>query len=248
MAGALQGKVAVVTGGAGGIGSATVSLLQFHGASVAILDVGDSSTRYETTPAQLYVECNVALEIEVNIAIDTIMQKWGHLDILINCAGIMDGREPVGAVSNAVWERVFAINVTGPMYLIRKCIPIFLQQETKGVIVNICSVASARGPAAGVAYTAAKHALLGVSRNTAWMYAKDGIRCNSVLPGRTATNILIKSGVSKVEEAGTRLGPYLNCIPDSCQPSDIANAVLFLVTAPSVNGAELTVDHGWMTA
>jgi len=248
MSGMLHGNVALVTGGTGGIGSAIVSLLQCQGAAVAILDVSENSAKHETAQNQVYIKCNVADEDEVNSAIDTIMHKWGHVDILVNCAGIMDGREPIGEVSNAVWERVFAINVTGPMYLMRRCIPIFLKQESKGVIVNICSVASARGPAAGVAYTAAKHALLGVSRNTAWMYAKDGIRCNSVLPGRTDTDILKNSGVSKVGEAGTRLGPYLSCIPGSCQPNDIANAVLFLATAPSVNGAELAVDHGWMTA
>jgi len=248
MAGSLQNQVAIVTGGAGGIGSATVSLLRSRGASVAILDVSENTTRLESIQDQVYIRCNVALEDEVNTAIDTVMQKWGHIDILVNCAGIMDGREPIGEVSNAVWNRVFAINVTGPMFLTRRCVPIFLKQATKGVIINICSVASARGPAAGVAYTAAKHALLGVSRNTAWMYASDGIRCNSVLPGRTDTDILKNSGVSKVGEIGTRLGPYLNCIPGSCTPSDIANAVLFLATAPSVNGAELAVDHGWMTA
>ena len=86
-------------------------------------------------------------------------------------------------VENATWNRVFAINVTGPMYLSRLAIRSFLEQESKGTIVNVCSTASLRGSAAGAAYTASKHALLGLSRATAWGYAKIGIRCNAVLPG-----------------------------------------------------------------
>jgi NAD(P)-dependent dehydrogenase (short-subunit alcohol dehydrogenase family) len=83
--------------------------------------------------------------------------------------------EKIGDISNKIWDRCFAVNVNGPMYLMRACIPQFLKQESKGVIVNVCSVASLRGAAAGVAYTASKHALLGASRSTAWMYANEGI-------------------------------------------------------------------------
>jgi NAD(P)-dependent dehydrogenase (short-subunit alcohol dehydrogenase family) len=143
-----------------------------------------------------------------------------------------------------------AINVTGPMYLIRRCLGELLKAEPKGAIVNICSVAAVRGSVAGVAYTASKHALLGVSRTTAWAYAKTGLRCNAVLPGGVGgTDVLKGSDPGMFQsEGGMVTAPYQACMPQICKPADIANAVLFLVTAPAVNGAELAVDQGWTVA
>lgn len=159
-----------------------------------------------------------------------------------------DTIERVGDISNKIWDRCFAVNVNGPMYLIRACIPHFLKQDSKGAIVNVCSVASVRGPAAGVAYTASKHALLGLSRNTAWMYAKEGIRCSAVLPGGTETNIMQNSAVQMNQNGLQALAPYHGCMPGTLKPAELANAILFLATAPSVNGAELAVDKGWLTS
>lgn len=86
-------------------------------------------------------------------------------------------------MSNELWDRIIAINVTGPMYLSRLAIKTFMSQDTRGSIVNVCSTAAIRGTAAGTAYTVSKHALLGLSRSTSWGYAKDKIRCNAVIPG-----------------------------------------------------------------
>ncbi len=133
------------------------------------------------------------------------------------------------------------------MNLIRRCIPDLL--KTKGSIVNVCSTASIRGSAAGVAYTASKHALLGISRSTAWCYAKDGIRCNSIMPGATAGTDIMKNNPNGIDQAGYGpLGPYMACTPAYCTPENMANGVLFLAMAPAVNGAELAVDHGWTTS
>lgn len=133
------------------------------------------------------------------------------------------------------------------MHLIRTSLPHLL--STKGSIVNVCSTASIRGSAAGVAYTASKHALLGISRSTAWAYAKDGVRCNALLPGGTAGTEIMKSNTVGISEVGYGvLAPYAACSPAYCTPENMANAVLFLATAPAVNGAELTVDHGWTVA
>lgn len=214
----------------------------------------------------MYIRCNVASQQEVEDAVAKVLKDLGALDILVNCAGVMDGMgmslvyfvpvsssangdiERVGDIGNKIWERCFAINVTGPMYLMRACIPHFLKQESKGVIINVCSVASVRAAAAGVAYTASKHALLGLSRSTAWMYAKEGIRCNAVLPGGTQTNIMQNSGVQMDMNGYQVLAPYQALSPGVCDPAELANAMLFLATAPSVNGAELAVDKGWLTS
>lgn len=136
------------------------------------------------------------------------------------------------------------------MNLIRRCLPELLKADPKGAIVNICSTAAVRGSAAGVAYTASKHALLGLSRSTAWAYAKQGLRCNAVLPGGVGDTEIMK-GVDPAifqSEGSMAAAPYQACMPALCKPADIANAVLLLVTAPAVNGAELAVDHGWTVA
>ena len=140
----------------------------------------------------------------------------------------------------------------------------------KGSIVNVGSTASIRGGTAGAAYTASKHALLGLSRNTSWMYRHKGIqsiltamrrayllllvthwltvlkgiRCNIVLPGGVNTNIMENS---KQTPDTSQTGPYLNCIPGMVEPEDIANTILNVATSSGMNGAEVAVDMGWTT-
>lgn len=156
-----------------------------------------------------------------------------------------------GEVTNAIWKRCFAINVDGPMLLIRRCLPELLKTNPKGAIVNICSTAAVRGAAAGVAYTASKHALLGLTRSTAWAYAKDGLRCNAVMPGGVGDTAIMAGTDPKVFQSPGCVvtAPYQACMPEKCRPADVAGAVLFLAAAvPAVNGAELAVDCGWTVA
>jgi len=241
----LAGKVAIVTGGSSGIGRAIVNLFLSAGAKVGVLDI-QSNAEIANHDTLHFVNADITSEDSIQSAVREILSRWGQLDVLVNNAGIMDRMSRTLDVSNEVWDRVFAINVTGPMYLSRLAIRCFLSQESRGTIVNVCSTASLRGSAAGAAYTASKHALLGLSRSTAWGYAKDGIRCNAVLPGGTATSIMRGIGV---DVAGLQiLQPYMGTMPGTCQPSDIAAAVLFVATANAVNGAEVCVDHGWLTS
>lgn len=134
------------------------------------------------------------------------------------------------------------------MYLMRACIPHFLSQPTGGRIVNLCSTASIRGAACGAAYTASKHALLGLSRSTAWMYAKKGVRCNAILLGPTGdTNITKVEG--EWDSAGfERCQPYGNCLPEVLKTEQVLPTLLYLCTAPGLNGAELALDCGLSTA
>ena len=130
-----------------------------------------------------------------------------------------------------------------PHFLSKTDVPV------KGSIVNVCSMASLGGGAAGAAYTTSKHALLGLSRSTAFMYRKDGIRCNAVFPGGVATNMMQNIQVTMDSVGYQSLAAFHACAPGApMDPRDIANAVLFLATAPSVNGAELAVDQGWSSA
>ena len=206
-------------------------------------------------------------ESDVNDAVGEVLDKWGALHILVNCAGVMDKfgmlplvsrgacytnqhKERAGEVSNETWKRCFAINVDGPMNLIRRCLPSLMNADPKGAIVNICSTAAVRGSAAGVAYTASKHALLGLTRSTAWSYAKEGLRCNAVIPGWVKDTDIMKGADPAVfQTAGIQvMAPYQACMPGMCKPADIAHAVLMMATATAVNGAELAVDNGWTVA
>jgi len=158
------------------------------------------------------------------------------------------------------------VNFFGPFYVMKAVIPHFLakpgetqgegfmtQLPKKGAIVNVCSVAAVRGAAAGASYTSSKHALLGLSRNTAWMYHRDGVRCNVVIPGGIATNIMGHSGGGDrgqfVDQTGAALlHKTQSVMPAVTMPTDTAAAIVFLAGADAVNGAELSVDHGWTAA
>jgi len=238
----LSGKIAIVTGGASGIGLATTRLFVESGAKVGVFDV-QSSDELSGNENIIFIKTNVASEESVNSAYHQVISKFGKLDILVNNAGIMDKMQRTADVENDLWNRIFAINVTGPMYLIRLAVKTFLSQETRGSIVNVSSISGIAGSGAGAAYCMSKHALLGLSRSTSWAYAKDKIRTNVVLPGGVATPIMKDVTVDEVGK--TVLKPFLDMMPDYCQPSDIAAAILFAATSPSLNGAEIVVDHGW---
>lgn len=154
----------------------------------------------------------------------------------------------VGSMVTKDWRESFAVNVEGPMFLMRSCMPFFLRQESKGRIVNLCSTASIRGAACGAAYTASKHALLGLSRSTAWQYAEHGVKCNALLIGPTAGTNITKTAKDPDEAGFERVQLYGKLVPGVLQVGDIMPSLLHLLTAPGLNGAELAVDHGFTTA
>lgn len=244
-----------------------------HGAKVASVDVDSGSE--SASAAFLPIKCDVGSQDQVNSAVKQTTDKWGRLDILVNNAGILDEMSKINPVSthpstlthtiaeglvethSDVWHRVLNVNLNGPMYLMRASIPRMMENENdpnfgRGSIVNVCSIAAIRGAVAGAAYTTSKHALLGLTRNTAWMYRLDGIRCNAVLPGAVRTAILTEDLQQTTgfdpDAMGPVLAPYMACAPGVCEPEHIAEAILNLVTAPSANGSELVIDKGWTAA
>ena len=125
----------------------------------------------------------------------------------------MDYMQGVGELSDDIWRRVLSINLDGPMFACRKAIPHMIAQGS-GSIINIASTAGISGAAAGAAYTASKDALVGLTRNTAWMYARKGIRCNAICPGGTATNIAETMPADRMDAEGSaRAGAYAALIP-----------------------------------
>jgi NAD(P)-dependent dehydrogenase (short-subunit alcohol dehydrogenase family) len=166
------------------------------------------------------------------------------VDALANVAGIMDGFLPAAEVDDALWDRVFSVNVTAIMRLSRAVLPLMVEAGS-GAIVNVSSEAGLRGSAAGAAYTASKHAVIGLTKSTSVLYAPRGVRANAVAPGGVATNI---EAPIQSSWAGERLGPIMQTtVPPVAQPEQLAAAITWLLSDDSANvtGVVLASDGGW---
>ena len=243
----LENKIALVTGGSAGMGKEIV--LKYLEAGATVIATARNKEKLEKIRAltdkseQLYlVQSDAGKREDVTELLQFIQSKFGRLDILVNNAGIMDGMEPVGDVSDEVWDNVIAINLTGPFMLCRGAVKMMLDQEDKGIIINIASGGGIGGGRAGAAYTAAKFGLVGMSRNIAYMYAPQGIRCNVICPGAVATEIKVpnmnQKGYARVQEGvkNIRMG----------QAGEIADLALYLASpyASLINGAVIPADAG----
>lgn len=246
----LQEKVAVITGAGSGMGKEIAKLFAAEGARVVAADIVPANVEQVVSEIRaaggvaVAVVANVAKAEEVEGMIDTAVKTYGRLDILVNNAGIMDRAMPVADCSDELWNRIMAVNVNGPFYACRKAVPIMIQQGG-GTIINTASVGGIRGGVAGVAYTAAKHAVVGMTKNVAAFYADQGIRCNAICPGAVATAIGIGGephpvGVAKLMKAAA-------LSPRTAEAGEIASVALFLAgsDASFVNGAVLVADGGW---
>jgi NAD(P)-dependent dehydrogenase (short-subunit alcohol dehydrogenase family) len=242
-----DGRVALVTGAASGIGRATVLRLAAEGAQVLACDVveqGLEETREQAGAAVSSEVADVTRSEDVERVVARAVEAFGRLDVLANVAGILDNMLAPHEIDDETWRRVMAVNVDGPMRLSRAVLPRF-QEQGSGSIVNVGSQASIRGGTAGFAYTTSKHALLGQTRSIAWLYAADGIRCNAVLPGGVETNI-----ASGLTDASTwtleRIGPIIG-MTNVAPPDHVASCISWLASdeAANVSGAVMTSDHGW---
>ncbi|CAI9761570.1 unnamed protein product [Fraxinus pennsylvanica] len=182
----LEGKVALITGGAGGLGSATADLFCQHGAKVLIADIKDDQShsicKNISTSNASFIHCDVTNESDVQNAVNTAVSKHGKLDIMFNNAGIMDVKKPdILNNDRADFDNILRVNVTGA-FLGTKHAARVMKPVGQGSIINTASVCSVMGGVATHAYTCSKHALLGLTRNTAIELGQYGIRVNSVSP------------------------------------------------------------------
>lgn len=249
----LENKVAIVTGAGAGMGKAIATLFAAEGSKVIATDISQprldelkkiiSETGGEVTT----LLANMAMEEDIERMIKLATDTYGTLDILVNNAGIMDNFEPVGELGNATWEKVMKINVEGPLKAMRGAVKLFLAKGN-GVIINICSIGGIKGGVAGAAYTASKHALVGLTRSTGYMYSKSGIRCNGIAPGAVNTSIGETIDMTKITPlVNDRIITGMALNPRTGEPLEIANAALFLASddASFMNGHILVVDGGW---
>lgn len=249
--GKLKNKVAVITGAGSGMGKAIAILFASEGAKVVVSDMNLDSANETVSEIEMNggeakaILVNVTKEEDVQNLIDLTVETYGTVDILVNNAGIMDNFVPVGDLTDQLWDVVLAVNTTGPMRTIRKVMPIFLEKE-KGIIINISSLGGLYGSRAGFAYTASKHALIGMTKNIGYQYASKGIRCNAIAPGGVNTNI--GNTIKEPNPFGMeRAMSGINLNPRSGEPDEIASVALFLASDDSsfVNGTAIIADAGW---
>ena len=247
----LEGKVAIVTGASAGIGRATAELFAREGAKVLAV------ARREVLLQELCAECvdlpgemsyfvaDVSDPAAVVNMVRTAAERYGRVDIAVNDAGVMDDNTAIADMSDEMLHSVFATNTFGLMYCLREECKQFLAQGNGGTVVNICSV-GATHQTAGAAYCASKGAVLSVTRNTAFMYIEQGIRCNAISPGGVVTDIPLV--MPPADEFGFgRTSQLLPFSAELAMPEDLADAILFLASDQSryVNGEEIKCDGGW---
>lgn len=248
----LENKSIVVTGASSGMGKAIVELFAKEGANVVA--VARRKERLEALAASLEGAAGKVIPFVGDVSkkedneamLELAVKEFGRLDVLVNNAGIMDDMSPVGDVTDERYEQVFKVNVYGPMCAMRKAVQIFRGQGNGGSIVNVASVGGMR-TCAGAVYCASKAALISMTKNTAYMYIPDGIRCNAIAPGGITTEISTSMGQPNMAGYG-RLQGIFNCSPKPGEAEQIAAAALFLASDDSsyVSGDVLVVDGGWI--
>jgi NAD(P)-dependent dehydrogenase (short-subunit alcohol dehydrogenase family) len=246
-----DGKTAIVTGGAMGIGAATAEKLCELGASVAIFD--RDANAGQTTADRLSKQghkisafvCDVSNETSVKEAIDSTVQRYGGLHVLVSNAGIQRYGDMVHT-SSKVWDETFDVHVKGCFYLTQLGIP-FMLSCGGGAIVIVGSVQSFTAVVNSAAYVAAKHALMGITRSIALDYARQNIRANCVCPGTIDTPMMrwsanLSGSPEELLETCRRMHP----VGRIGTPAEVANAIAFLASdwASFITGTSLLVDGG----
>ncbi|KAK1311157.1 Momilactone A synthase [Acorus calamus] len=250
----LEGKVAIITGGASGIGECTARLFSNHGAKVVIADVQDDLGRAVCESigpdSAHYVHCNVTKEPDVRDAVDEAVAKHGRLDIMFNNAGVIDKPKPsITDVERGDFARVLDTNVVGPFLGVKHAARAMIRARRGGCIVSTASTASVLGGSATCAYTSAKHAVVGLTKDAAAELGRYGIRVNCVSPFGVATPLasaFVGIGAEEIEELMSAHA-NLQGVGGPLKAADIAEAVLYLASdeARYVSGLNLVVDGGF---
>ncbi len=249
--GRLNGKVAIVTGANSGIGKATAELFAREGATVVLAarrleklkEVEDAIVAAGGTA--LSVQCDVSVYEDCVRLADAAYEAFGKIDILVNNAGVADKHRPITRTSVEWWNEIIQIDQTSLFYMCKEVLR-YMEPAKSGSIINVSSIGGTRANS-GFSYTAAKTAVIGMTKNLALQFAPIGIRCNAIAPGPTPTPLNTPEQIATFDgEFAGQCGAHMNMNLPEARAIDQAYAILFFASDESVavTGQVITVDHG----
>ena len=246
MAGRIEGKVAVVTGGSSGIGLATVRRFAAEGAKVVIGDVDDANgSQIAAEIDGAFVHCDVTNPEQVEALFRTAKEKYGSIDIAFNNAGISPPEDDsILTTDLAAWRKVQEVNLTS-VYLCCKAVLPYMLAQKRGSIINTSSFVAVVGAATSqISYTASKGGVLSMSRELGVQFAREGVRVNALCPGPVNTPLLQQLFATDPERAARRLVHIP--VGRFAEPEEMASAVLFLASDESsfITASQFMVDGG----
>jgi NAD(P)-dependent dehydrogenase (short-subunit alcohol dehydrogenase family) len=244
----LKDHVAILTGGASGIGRAAVELFLAEGARVAVVDRDEAPPLAAGDRVRAY-RADVTDPAAADRIVAEIRAAWGRIDILVTAAAISVGKR-VGETADDEWRRVLEVNITGTFIWIRSVVPVMAAQRS-GAIVTVGSQLSTAGGRSNAAYVTSKGAVNSLTRSVAVDYATAGVRCNCVAPGGTDTPLLQSAFTRSVDPQGARHElTQRHAMRRLAAPHEIASGILYLASPESsfVTGTQLVIDGGWLAA
>lgn len=252
MAERLKGKVALISGGATGVGGAASRLFAAEGARVAVVDINVEAAEATAQAIRaaggdsLAVAADVSLASQVDAAVAAVLKHYGHIDVLFNHAGSIVVK-PFLETTEAEWDRLMAVNVKS-MYLVTRAVLPGMLEQGRGAIVCTSSISAVAGTPMEVLYDTTKGACHMFSRAIAVEYRDRGIRCNAVCPGFIRTPHGLRE-VEALQKLGVDVSESALAVAQGriCEPEEVAAAALFLASdeASFINGTHLFVDNGF---
>ena len=243
-----ENKVAIVTGGASGIGKSTAVAFASRGAKVVVSDLQDGAETIELIKKAggeaIFVRCDVSHDNDVKILLEKTIETYGRLDYAVNNAGIEGVQVSLQDLAEKDWDRTININLKGIWLCMKHEIP-YLLKRGKGAIVNTASIAGVIGFGGMAAYVSSKHGVVGLTKVAALELAKTGIRVNALCPGVIHTP-MVDRGLSNpdMEKAYTAMIP----LGSMGTPEEMAETILYLCSDASsyVTGHAMVADGGWV--
>mgnify|MGYP001635053176 FL=1 len=245
-----QNKTAIVTGSTKGIGKATAKLLAAEGAKVVVVGTTEEAGHAvvdEITAAgaeAFFQKTDVTSGADLDALVSAALDQYGKIDILINNAGIGGSLANLDQITDEEWNKVLATNLTAPFQLLKRVVPV-MEKAGGGTVVNVASMASTGAGRGGIAYTTAKHGILGLTRQVSLDHGHSGIRINAVLPGPIDTQMIAR--ILAMPQHPLNLKIKMSPSGRPGLPEEVAQAIAFLASDESsfIHGAALAVDGGY---